>query len=102
LKASMGGCTQEFSEDEHDEMFKVLGTVPLTNYSEWMAATMDPSIALSWEGAKWLFNFLDSDGDGKISHRELRSVVGDEATLVIRAAGRLYRMVSIFRGSSAS
>lgn len=56
------------------------------DYSEWLCATLEPTIVSSATTVKELFDFLDSDLNGKVSKEELVRLTDDldEATEVLR------------------
>merc|ERR1740121_771657 len=71
-------------------------------YTDWLAATLQPSALTSEKAMKEIFDFFDLHGTGKVSHADLVEVLGEDTLLsanvpaeeVSRAAGGANREVS--------
>jgi len=48
------------------------------DWIEWLSATLPADVVQSAASRRELFNFLDRDGDAKVSKRELSSIAGCE------------------------
>jgi len=83
IKAGIQESGFEITDKDIDDIFQSLdahgsGEV---KYTEWLAATMRPSIVASQRAVKQLYTFFDIDRNGKVSREELFQVLGDEGVV---------------------
>jgi len=76
-------CGQEVDEMELDQIFTALdadGTGKV-HYTEWLAATMQPSALATDKAIKQVYHYLDIDQTGHIAPHELYRVLGCNDTV---------------------
>jgi len=80
LKAGLKSMGQTMSEAHFEEMYHWLDSNENStlDYSEWLCATMEPSIIAAESSIRELFDYFDSDADGELSREELCRVTGAE------------------------
>jgi len=72
------GCL--VSEDDLDKIFEALDAngAGKVMYTEWLAATLQPSLLSSDRAIKQIYAFFDLARDGRVTRQELLQVLGDE------------------------
>eukprot|EP00927_Polykrikos_kofoidii_P081883 TRINITY_DN7981_c0_g1_i2.p1 TRINITY_DN7981_c0_g1~~TRINITY_DN7981_c0_g1_i2.p1 ORF type:complete len:266 (-),score=54.51 TRINITY_DN7981_c0_g1_i2:259-1056(-) len=74
-------CGQKLSEEQLETIFSSLDSDGngKVQYTDWLAATLDSSVAASAAANRQAFDFLDIDKSGVVSLSNLIRVLGDEA-----------------------
>jgi len=84
VKAGLEAAGQQMTDSHLDAVFESVdanGSGQI-QYTEWLAATMQPSLVRSDDLIKKVFAFLDLDGKGFIDRDELTKVLGQEDLVV--------------------
>lgn len=96
LKGGCGQCGLMEMEDVR-RLFNAVDTdnSGLIDYSEFLAATLDQRTALTREKCWEAFSVFDLDGDGKISHAELREMLlADHMSSMITVDGDVDQLIA--------
>jgi len=83
IRVGLKQCSQKITEVELDQLFIALDANETGRimYTEWLAATLKPSMVASDSAVKQLYNFFDLEKNGKVTRGELLRVLGDEASV---------------------
>jgi len=88
IRRDCGG--HKMAEADLDDLFRSIDSdcTGKIQYTEWLAATLEPSLLASEQAIKQVYDFFDIEQNGVVSAAELKEVLGDdEAASVVMEVG---------------